>query len=227
MAHVRHRQGVGLARRPGFDRISVPQRACRGLSNSNIGACRSRAPRTEDLSAPLRRHDHRLRQGPPAQRTCAAADRTGHAMLHTLYGQALRAHAEFFIEYFAIDLIMERTALPRRRLPEARRRHDPPLPRAARDPGDRRLWPRLFLLPPPRIPAPATAMPWCCAPACRCRIWNSCSSIRPASTAPAASSPRARAAKAAISPIPRASASWSAMRLPRRTSPRATWSRAP
>lgn len=41
-----------------------------------------------------------------AQRTCAAADRTGHAILHTLYGQALRHNAEFFIEYFAIDLIM-------------------------------------------------------------------------------------------------------------------------
>ena len=46
-------------------------------------------------------------EGPPAQRTCAAADRTGHAMLHTLYGQALRHSAEFFIEYFAIDLIMD------------------------------------------------------------------------------------------------------------------------
>jgi succinate dehydrogenase / fumarate reductase flavoprotein subunit len=46
-------------------------------------------------------------KGPPAQRTCAAADRTGHAILHTLYGQALRNDTEFFIEYFAIDLIME------------------------------------------------------------------------------------------------------------------------
>lgn len=46
-------------------------------------------------------------EGPPAQRTCAAADRTGHAMLHTLYGQALRYNTEFFIEYFAIDLIMD------------------------------------------------------------------------------------------------------------------------
>jgi len=46
-------------------------------------------------------------KGPPAQRTCAAADRTGHAMLHTLYGQALRFKTEFFIEFFAIDLIME------------------------------------------------------------------------------------------------------------------------
>jgi succinate dehydrogenase / fumarate reductase flavoprotein subunit len=42
-----------------------------------------------------------------AQRTCAAADRTGHAMLHTLYGQALKHSAEFFIEFFAIDLIMD------------------------------------------------------------------------------------------------------------------------
>src|SRR5205809_7410756 len=47
-------------------------------------------------------------EGPPVQRTCAVADRTGHAMLHTLYGQSLRHSAEFFIEYFAIDLIMDR-----------------------------------------------------------------------------------------------------------------------
>jgi succinate dehydrogenase / fumarate reductase flavoprotein subunit len=42
-----------------------------------------------------------------AQRTCAAADRTGHAMLHTLYQQSLKHEANFFIEYFALDLIME------------------------------------------------------------------------------------------------------------------------
>jgi len=41
------------------------------------------------------------------QRTCAAADRTGHAILHTLYGQALKHNTEFFIEYFALDLIMK------------------------------------------------------------------------------------------------------------------------
>jgi succinate dehydrogenase / fumarate reductase, flavoprotein subunit len=65
-----------------------------------------------------RREDGRIYQRPfggmtthygkgTAQRTCAAADRTGHAMLHTMYGQALRHSAEFFIEYFAIDLIMD------------------------------------------------------------------------------------------------------------------------
>ena len=43
----------------------------------------------------------------PIQRTCAAADRTGHAMLHTLYGQSLNNDVDFFIEYFALDLIMD------------------------------------------------------------------------------------------------------------------------
>ncbi|MCA3735874.1 MAG: succinate dehydrogenase flavoprotein subunit [Phenylobacterium sp.] len=42
----------------------------------------------------------------PIQRTCAAADRTGHAMLHTMYGQSLAHDTQFFIEYFALDLIM-------------------------------------------------------------------------------------------------------------------------
>jgi succinate dehydrogenase / fumarate reductase flavoprotein subunit len=46
-------------------------------------------------------------EGGPAQRTCAAADRTGHAMLHALYQQSLKYDADFYIEYFALDLIME------------------------------------------------------------------------------------------------------------------------
>ncbi|WP_112382023.1 MULTISPECIES: succinate dehydrogenase flavoprotein subunit [Sphingomonas] len=46
-------------------------------------------------------------EGPPAQRTCAAADRTGHAMLHTLYQQSLKYDADFYVEYFALDLIMD------------------------------------------------------------------------------------------------------------------------
>ncbi|WP_291297117.1 succinate dehydrogenase flavoprotein subunit [Elioraea sp.] len=43
----------------------------------------------------------------PAMRACAAADRTGHAILHTLYQQSLKHEAEFFVEYFALDLIMD------------------------------------------------------------------------------------------------------------------------
>ena len=46
-------------------------------------------------------------EGKAAQRTCAAADRTGHAILHTLYTQALRHNAQFYVEYFALDLIMD------------------------------------------------------------------------------------------------------------------------
>src|SRR3546814_12021273 len=46
-------------------------------------------------------------EGPPVQRTAAAADRTGHAMLHALYPQSLKYDADFFVEYFALDLIME------------------------------------------------------------------------------------------------------------------------
>jgi succinate dehydrogenase / fumarate reductase, flavoprotein subunit len=66
--------------------------------------------RTEEgkiYQRPFGGHMMNMGEGPPVQRTCAAADRTGHAMLHTLYGQSLRYETEFFIEYFALDLIME------------------------------------------------------------------------------------------------------------------------
>ncbi len=79
---------------------------------------------------------------------------------------------------------------------------------------------------PARMVAPAMAAAWRCGPVSRFRTWNSCSSTRQASTARAFSSPRARAAKVAISPTPRASASWSVMPPRQRTSPPATWSRA-
>ncbi|MGE0845733.1 MAG: succinate dehydrogenase flavoprotein subunit [Flavobacteriaceae bacterium] len=65
--------------------------------------------RTEEgkiYQRPFGGHMMNFGDGPPVQRTCAAADRTGHAILHTLYGQSLKHHAQFFIEYFAIDLIM-------------------------------------------------------------------------------------------------------------------------
>lgn len=65
--------------------------------------------RTEDgriYQRPFGGHTTEYGEGPPVQRTCAAADRTGHAILHTLYGQSLKNNAEFFIEYFALDLII-------------------------------------------------------------------------------------------------------------------------
>jgi succinate dehydrogenase / fumarate reductase flavoprotein subunit len=66
--------------------------------------------RTEDgriYQRPFGGHMQNFGDGPPVQRTCAAADRTGHAILHTLYGQSLRHSAQFFVEYFALDLIIE------------------------------------------------------------------------------------------------------------------------
>ncbi len=65
--------------------------------------------RTEEgkiYQRPFGGHTTEYGEGPPVQRTCAAADRTGHAILHTLYGQSLKQGAEFFIEHFATDLIM-------------------------------------------------------------------------------------------------------------------------
>ena len=65
--------------------------------------------RTEEgkiYQRPFGGHTTEFGEGPPVQRTCAAADRTGHAILHTLYGQSLKQKAEFYIEYFALDLII-------------------------------------------------------------------------------------------------------------------------
>ena len=156
--------------------------------------------RTEDgriYQRPFGGHMMNFGDGPPVQRTCAAADRTGHAMLHTLYGQSLRYSTEFFIEYFALDLIMENGAC---RGLMAMNMEDGPFTASART---RPFSPPAAMAapisrPPRPIPAPATAMPWSCAPGFPARTWNSCSSIRPASMARAASSPKARAARAAI-----------------------------
>ena len=65
--------------------------------------------RTEEgkiYQRPFGGHTTEFGDGPPVQRTCAAADRTGHAILHTLYGQSLKNNAEFYIEYFALDLLV-------------------------------------------------------------------------------------------------------------------------
>ena len=66
--------------------------------------------RTEDgkiYQRPFGGHTTDYGEGAMARRACAAADRTGHAIIHTLYQQCLRHNAEFFVEYFALDLIMD------------------------------------------------------------------------------------------------------------------------
>jgi succinate dehydrogenase / fumarate reductase flavoprotein subunit len=67
----------------------------------------SRTPEGKIYQRPFGGMTTEFGKGPPAQRTCAAADRTGHAMLHTLYQQSLKCKAQFYIEFFALDLLMD------------------------------------------------------------------------------------------------------------------------
>ncbi|MGQ0503651.1 MAG: succinate dehydrogenase flavoprotein subunit [Panacagrimonas sp.] len=67
----------------------------------------SRTPEGKIYQRPFGGMTTEYGSGPPAQRTCAAADRTGHAMLHTLYQQSLKCKAQFFVEFFALDLLMD------------------------------------------------------------------------------------------------------------------------
>ncbi len=73
----------------------------------HFGVPFSRTPEGKIYQRPFGGMTTQYGEGPAAQRTCAAADRTGHAILHTLYSQSLRYQAEFFIEYFALDLLMD------------------------------------------------------------------------------------------------------------------------
>ncbi len=73
-----------------------PARRQRRSMSWNITACRFRAPKQGKIyQRPFGGHTTEFGEGPPVQRTCAAADRTGHAILHTLYGQSLKNNAEF------------------------------------------------------------------------------------------------------------------------------------
>ena len=82
-----------------------------------------------------------------AQRTCAAADRTGHAILHTMYQQCLKHNTEFFVEYFALDLLMDNEGgLSRLARLEYGGRNVTPLSRASHRVGDRWVRPGLFLV---------------------------------------------------------------------------------
>jgi succinate dehydrogenase / fumarate reductase flavoprotein subunit len=131
----------------------------------SITACRSR--RTEEgkiYQRPFGGHTTEFGEGPPVQRTCAAADRTGHAILHTLYGQSLKNNAEFYIEYFAIDLIMSEDGACR-----ASWRGSSTTARSTSSTPRWSCWPPAATAapisrPPPPTPAPATAAAWWRAP---------------------------------------------------------------
>jgi succinate dehydrogenase / fumarate reductase flavoprotein subunit len=114
------------------------------FTSSSMLACRFPQRRWHHLPAPLWRPYAEYGRRPAVQRTCAAADRTGHAMLHALYQQSLKYDADFFIEYFALDLIMEDGEC---RGVIALCMEDGSIHRfrsACCGAGDRRLWPRLL-----------------------------------------------------------------------------------
>jgi succinate dehydrogenase / fumarate reductase, flavoprotein subunit len=73
----------------------------------HFGVPFSRTELGQIYQRPFGGHMQEFGDGAPANRACAAADRTGHAIIHTLYQQSLRHNAEFFVEYFALDLIMD------------------------------------------------------------------------------------------------------------------------
>jgi succinate dehydrogenase flavoprotein subunit len=73
----------------------------------HFGVPFSRTELGQIYQRPFGGHMKEFGDGAPANRACAAADRTGHAILHALYQQSLRHNAEFFVEYFALDLIMD------------------------------------------------------------------------------------------------------------------------
>ena len=73
----------------------------------HFGVPFSRTPEGKIYQRPFGGHTTEYGDGPMAKRACAAADRTGHAMIHTLYQQCLKHNAEFFVEYFALDLLID------------------------------------------------------------------------------------------------------------------------
>ena len=79
----------------------------------HFGVPFSRTEAGKIYQRPFGGHMTQFGDGAPAMRACAAADRTGHAILHTLYQQSLKHDAEFFIEYFALDLIMDQEGVCR------------------------------------------------------------------------------------------------------------------
>ena len=112
-----------------------------------------------------------------ARRACPLTDRTGHAILHTLYQQCLQHKAEFFVEYYAIDLIMDDAGNCQGVLALAM--EDGSLHRFL---GQRTVlatggYGRSISHAPRHIPVQAMAMRWPCVPDCHFRIWNLCNSI--------------------------------------------------
>ena len=140
---TRSRARTGSATRTRSNIWSARRR--RRSTSSNMPACRSAAPtRARSTSAPSAGMMQNMGEGPPAQRTCAAADRTGHAMLHALYQQSLKLRRRLLHRIFRARPDHGERRVPRRDRALPGGRQHPPLPRPCGGARDRRLWPRLF-----------------------------------------------------------------------------------
>ncbi len=218
MAHVRHRQGRRLPRRPGRAPRSWPARRSRPSSSSSTWACRSTARRTAGSTSAASAATPATSARRPVRRACYAADRTGHMILQTLYQQCIK-HGRHVLRRVprrrparrGRRRWRRRAGGRRRRLPD-RRRRAPHLPGQGGPARHRRL----------RADVPdhlerlladrRRRRAWPTATASRSRTWSSTSSTRPASTGSASCSPRRPAARAATSSTTAASGSWSATR---------------
>ena len=146
LAHVRHRQGVGLARRPGRHRIHGAQRARGRLRARALGRAVLAHRGRQDLPAPVRRHDAGLRQGPGAAHLRRRRPhRPRHAAHDVRPGAAPRGRILHRVLRHRPDHGRP-GRLPRRHRAQARRRHAASFPRPDHDPRHRRLRPRLRLL---------------------------------------------------------------------------------
>jgi succinate dehydrogenase / fumarate reductase flavoprotein subunit len=136
--------------------------------------------------------------GEQAARTAAAADRTGHALLHTLYQQNLKNHTTIFSEWYALDLVKNQDGAVVGCTALCIETGEVVTSKPAQ-----LCWQRaarvVFTSPPPtRTSIPVTVLVWRCVPVCRCRIWKCGSSTRPVSPGQGCWSPKVAVVKAAI-----------------------------
>jgi len=226
LAHVRHRQGSDWL----GDQDSI-EYLCRNApppcTSSSIGrAVRAHRGR-QDYPAPVRRHDHPLRQGHRAAHLRGRRPH-GHAMLHTSMAPRSSMRPEFLVEYFVIDLIMDDegrccgvVALQISTTAAIHRFRAQMTILATGGYG------RAYFSCTSAHICTGDGNAMCCAPGCRCRTWSSSSSHRPGVYGAGVLITKARAARAAILPTRKAKRFMSATTPSPRISPRATWSRAP
>ena len=197
LAHVRHGEGRRLARRPGRHRIYVPQRRAGGDRAGTFRHAVLAHARGHDLPAALRRPHEELGREPGAARLRRRRPDRPRAAAHALPAEPAPLGRVLCRIFRPRPRHGAGGRLPGRRRLEPRRRHDPLLPREAGDPGDRRLRALLFLLHlGPYLHGRRQRHDCARGPA---EPGHGVRAVPPDgdSTAPAASSPRARAARAA------------------------------